>query len=130
MKSPKIEGLRIESELGVGKYGRVFRALDLRHSRVVAVKEIKIENEDEGIPITTLREIMLLKGIKHRNVVELIDTVVDIDRNLISLVLEFMDSDLAKILSRPGGLPKLQQKVGSPEDHVRRPERGVVHPLL
>lgn len=101
----------VQELLGLGKYGRVYRAWDQVRERVVALKEIKVENEDEGIPITTLREIVLLRGIKHKNVVELIDTVIDLEQSRIYLVLEFMDWDLAVMLAKSGGLPKQTQKV-------------------
>ena len=37
---------------------------------IVADKEIKLENEDEGIPSTAMREISILKELKHPNIVE------------------------------------------------------------
>jgi cyclin-dependent kinase len=36
----------------------------------VALKKIKLEKEDDGVPSTAIREISLLKGIKHPNVVQ------------------------------------------------------------
>lgn len=41
----------------------------------VAIKKIKQEQEKEGFPITALREIMLLKKLKHKNIVNLIEVV-------------------------------------------------------
>lgn len=38
--------------------------------QIVALKKIKLEKEDDGVPSTAIREISLLKGIKHPNVVE------------------------------------------------------------
>jgi cyclin-dependent kinase len=37
--------------------------------QIVALKKIKLEKEDDGVPSTAIREISLLKGIKHPNVV-------------------------------------------------------------
>ena len=85
---------QIKEILGAGKYGRVSKAIDTTTQNIVAIKEINVESENEGIPITTLREIILLKGIKHKNVVDLLDTIVDQNNNKIYLVLEFMDCDL------------------------------------
>jgi serine/threonine protein kinase len=112
MELAKVANYDVQELLGVGKYGRVYRAWDIVRVRVVALKEIKVENEDEGIPITTLREIVLLRGIKHKNVVELIDTVIDLEKSRIFLVLEFMDWDLSVMLAKSGGLSKESQKVG------------------
>ena len=33
------------------------------------MKKIKLEKEDDGVPSTAIREISLLKGIEHPNVV-------------------------------------------------------------
>lgn len=111
MLPTKLDQFEIKSVLGVGKYGRVSKAWDKTRQTNVAIKEIQVENQDEGIPITTLREIVLLKGIKHRNVVELLDTVVDTEHSRIYLVLEFMDCDLSSFVAKSQGLTKLQQKV-------------------
>jgi len=35
------------------------------------MKKIRLEKEDDGVPSTAIREISLLKNIKHPNVVEL-----------------------------------------------------------
>ncbi|XP_063592212.1 cyclin-dependent kinase 9-like [Penaeus indicus] len=49
----------------------VFKARDRRTGKVVALKKILMENEKEGFPITALREIRILKLLKHDNVVNL-----------------------------------------------------------
>jgi serine/threonine protein kinase len=42
----------------------------------VAMKKIKQEDEKEGMPITTLREITLLSKLKHKNIVNLIEVII------------------------------------------------------
>lgn len=37
----------------------------------VAIKKIRLEKEDDGVPSTAIREISLLKNLKHQNIVEL-----------------------------------------------------------
>ncbi len=44
--------------------------------RVVALKRILMHNEKEGMPVTALREIKILKALRHPNVVELLDMFV------------------------------------------------------
>ena len=44
--------------------------------KLVALKRILMHNEKEGMPVTALREIKILKAIKHPNVVELLDMFV------------------------------------------------------
>jgi hypothetical protein len=34
------------------------------------MKKIKLESEDEGVPATSIREICLLKELKHPNIVQ------------------------------------------------------------
>ncbi|XP_066956591.1 cyclin-dependent kinase 9-like [Macrobrachium rosenbergii] len=61
------------AKIGQGTFGEVFKARDKRTGRVVALKKILMENEKEGFPITALREIRILKLLKHDNVVSLLE---------------------------------------------------------
>lgn len=57
--------------LGEGTYGVVFRARDTVQNTIVALKKIKLENEDEGVPSTAMREISILKELQpHPNIVQ------------------------------------------------------------
>lgn len=47
----------------------MYKAKDLRSGQVVALKKIRLEAEDEGVPSTAIREISLLKELKDDNVV-------------------------------------------------------------
>ena len=47
----------------------VYKAKDLSSGQVVALKKIRLEAEDEGVPSTAIREISLLKELKDENVV-------------------------------------------------------------
>ena len=57
-------------KLGEGTYGIVYRAQNLETGEFVAIKKIRLEKEDDGVPSTAIREISLLKNLKHPNVVE------------------------------------------------------------
>lgn len=49
----------------------VFKARDTVLKDYVAVKKIKLENEDEGVPSTAMREISILKELQpHPNIVK------------------------------------------------------------
>jgi serine/threonine protein kinase len=53
------------------------------------------------VPCTAIREISLLKELKHPNIVRLHD-VIHTEKKL-TLVFEFMDSDLKKFIDANGG---------------------------
>ena len=84
-----------------GCWGQVYKALDTNTGQFVALKRIRLEPEEEGIPSTTLREIAILRMLKHPNVVVLND-VVQRDGRLY-LVFEFVDKDLKKYLEHIEG---------------------------
>jgi serine/threonine protein kinase len=60
---------RTEKLVGAGTYGKVYRARDLVEDRVVALKEIRLDADEQGIPSTALREIALLRELEHPNVI-------------------------------------------------------------
>ncbi len=61
-----------------------------------------MEVEDEGIPSTTLREISVLRQLKHPNIVLLNDVVQSEGR--LFLVFEFVDKDLKKYFEATEGM--------------------------
>ena len=59
--------------VGEGTFGRVYKAIykkGTKDQKTVAVKLVKIL-EEHGFPITTLREILIMKGLNHKNVLKL-----------------------------------------------------------
>jgi cyclin-dependent kinase len=89
-------------KVGEGTYGVVYKAQDSA-GEIYALKTIRLEAEDEGIPSTAIREISLLKELQHPNIVRLCD-VIHTERKL-TLVFEFLDQDLKKLLDMcDGGL--------------------------
>ena len=81
-----------------GTYGVVYKARDLTHpTRIVALKKIRLEAEDEGVPSTAIREISLLKEMKDPNIVRLLN-IVHADGHKLYLVFEFLDLDLKKYM--------------------------------
>jgi len=87
-------------KIGEGTYGIVYKAKDKKSSELLALKKIRLEAEDEGIPSTAIREISLLKQLQHPNIVRLYD-VVHTEKKL-TLVFEFLDQDLKKYLDACG----------------------------
>tara|TARA_B100001142_G_scaffold325050_1_gene377922 strand:+ start:1151 stop:1348 length:198 start_codon:yes stop_codon:yes gene_type:complete len=56
-------------KIGEGTYGVVYKARNRTNDDVVALKRIRLEQEEEGVPSTAIREISLLKELKHENIV-------------------------------------------------------------
>ncbi|MCD7469508.1 Cell division control protein 2 [Datura stramonium] len=81
-------------KIGEGTYGVVYKARDLGTNEIVALKKIRLEQEDEGVPSTAIREISLLKEMQHGNIVRLLDVVHSEKR--LYLVFEYLDLDLKK----------------------------------
>ena len=84
-------------KIGEGAYGTVYKAVNRDTDEVVALKKVKISEEDEGIPATTIREIILLKNLKHLQIIELIEIIHKNDK--IYLVFEYLKSDLKKVMN-------------------------------
>lgn len=85
-------------KVGEGTYGVVYKAEDtLKNNRLVALKKIRLEAEDEGVPSTAIREISLLKEMRDDNIVSLFN-IVHSDSHKLYLVFEFLDLDLKKYM--------------------------------
>lgn len=59
-----------------GSYGVVFRAREKATGEIVAIKKLKLDEEKNGFPITSLREVMALMICRHENVVPIREIVV------------------------------------------------------
>lgn len=65
-----------------------------------ALKKIKMETQKNGFPITSIREIMVLRKLDHPNIVQLVDIVRSKGQS-IYLVFEFATHDLQKLIEQP-----------------------------
>ncbi|KAG2392043.1 hypothetical protein C9374_013528 [Naegleria lovaniensis] len=92
--SQKLLRYRKIEKVGEGTYGVVYKAEDTQTGQIVAIKKVRLEQEDEGVPSTSIREISLLKELNHPNVVRL-HQVIHSDQQL-HLIFEFIDHDLKK----------------------------------
>lgn len=79
---------------------RIFILTIISVIKAVALKKIKIEHCDEGIPSTAIREIALLRELNHPGIVNLLDVVHG--ENRLYLVFEYFNLDMKKYLDRKG----------------------------
>ena len=83
-------------KVGEGTYGIVYKAKEKSTGRLVALKKIRPESENEGIPATTIREILLLKNLRHSTIINLIEVIHSDDK--MYLVFEYVETDLKKLI--------------------------------
>lgn len=58
-----------------GSYGWVSRARETATGEIVALKKLKMDNANDGFPVTGLREIQTLMASRHANIVALREVV-------------------------------------------------------
>ncbi|KAI9594753.1 cell division protein kinase 10 [Syncephalis fuscata] len=86
------------NRVGEGTYGIVYRVRDRKTGTILALKRIRMEHESDGLPLSSLREIALLKRLHHENVVRVQDVVVGRGLENIFMVMEYCEQDLATVL--------------------------------
>jgi len=97
-------------KIGEGTYGVVYKGRNKESGQTIALKKITLEQEEEGVPCTTIREIALLKELQHDNVVRLKDVVNT--KSSMYLVFEYLDLDLKQHMEvqKLGSSPLLIKK--------------------
>jgi len=98
--------------IGNGAYGTVYKARDTLSDKIVAIKKVKLALTEDGVPMSVLREISLLKQLgksNHPNIVRLLDICHGqrMDREMVLyLVFEHVDQDLNLYIEKcpPPGL--------------------------
>ena len=88
-----------ESVIGSGTYGKVFKGLNVYTTGLVALKRIRMEGERDGFPVTAVREIKLLQSLRHTNIVNLQEVMVE--KNDCFMVFEYLSHDLTGLLNHP-----------------------------
>ena len=59
-----VESFSITQKIGAGTFGDVFKAFD--GQTPIALKRIRTDREQQGFPVTAIREIRILKALKHK----------------------------------------------------------------
>lgn len=74
LRMAQCTGLQYEpvAEIGGGAYGTVYKARDIESGKFVALKNVRVQTDQNGLPVSTVREVALLKRLEqfdHPNVV-------------------------------------------------------------
>uniref|UniRef100_T1IN20 Protein kinase domain-containing protein n=1 Tax=Strigamia maritima TaxID=126957 RepID=T1IN20_STRMM len=93
-------------KIGQGTYGEVFKGRNPNTMQLVALKKILNVDANNGFPMSAIREIDILRRIKHENVTTLIEVCISTERNhgnlpttYFCMVFEFCEHDLAGLLN-------------------------------
>lgn len=101
------------AEIGGGAYGTVYKARDRDSGQFVALKSVRVQTNQDGLPLSTVREVALLKRLEqfdHPNIVRLMDVCATLrtdQETKVTLVFEHVDQDLRTYLEKvpAPGLP-------------------------
>merc|ERR1712032_1201033 len=94
----------IIKEIGIGSYGSVVQALDKTTNEKVAIKKVDKVFDDLIDGKRILREIALLRHLRHPTIVNIIEILPPKDPkrfNEVFLVMEYAQSDLKKLFKSP-----------------------------
>ena len=94
-----VSSYEVLNRIEEGSYGVVSRARHKETGEIVALKQLKLDKEVYGFPITSLREIRTLFQARHPHIVEIKEIVVGDTLSQVYLVMEFVENDLKTILS-------------------------------
>lgn len=108
----KLNSYDIILKLGQGTFGMVQKARDIRTNRLVALKQLLNHSAREGFPLTAMREITILKRLRHEHILRNIDMVYEEPkvgsaqdlihhRGCFYTVSPYMRSDLVGLLENP-----------------------------
>lgn len=104
-----------EKQIGQGTFGSVFLGTDKVNGSTVALKRINTEQEENGFPITAIREVKILKALNHPNIVKLKEIVTSKDSGKVPknvfMVFEYLEYDLTGILET--------REIRLTQDHIK-----------
>mmetsp|Transcript_81368 Transcript_81368/g.230960 ORF Transcript_81368/g.230960 Transcript_81368/m.230960 type:complete len:165 (-) Transcript_81368:28-522(-) len=96
--------------VGEGAYGVVLKCRNKENAAVVAIKKFKESEDDDIARKTTMREVKILRMLRHQNIVSLLEAFRR--KGKLYLVFEYVEKNLLEVLEdKPSGLsPSLVQR--------------------
>lgn len=99
----------ILQKLGKGAYGIVWKAVEKKTKRVVALKKVFEAFHNDTDAQRTFREVMILQELNsHDNVIKLVNVIKAENKRDLYLVFEFMETDLHAVIK--AGILKKEHK--------------------
>ncbi|KAA0062042.1 hypothetical protein IC582_026122 [Cucumis melo] len=98
----KAETFEKLDKIGQGTYSSVYKARDIIHNKLVALKRVRFDNLDVESVKFMAREILILRRLDHPNVIKLEGLITSQRSCSLYLVFEYMEHDLTGLASRPG----------------------------
>lgn len=75
-----------------------YRARDGNSGTICALKQIKMSQEKDGFPLSSIREINVLLSLRHKNIVDVSEVVVGSKMDDVYMVMEYMEHDLKALM--------------------------------
>lgn len=75
----------------------VYRALEVPTGRVLAIKKLKLV-EGADFPITSLREIAILRSLDHPNIIKITRVAGSTEKDRVYIVMEYLDHEVKELL--------------------------------
>lgn len=89
-------------QVGRGTYSNVYKARDKGTGKLVALKKVRFDTTDSESIMFMAREIRILQTLDHPNVIKLEGLATSRMQYSLYLVFDLMQTDLTRIISRPG----------------------------
>eukprot|EP00164_Ancoracysta_twista_P008300 GFYU01011956.1.p1 GENE.GFYU01011956.1~~GFYU01011956.1.p1 ORF type:complete len:421 (+),score=84.36 GFYU01011956.1:83-1345(+) len=117
----------ILGKIGEGTFGVVYKAklrpsagrsrqrkATVDYTKTYAIKKFKVP-EKKGMSQSAIRELSLLKGLEHENIVNLVDIITDPENMTLSLVFEYAEHEIYEIIKwhREKGKPIPEERIKS-----------------
>jgi len=89
-------------QIGQGTYSNVYKARDVTHDKIVAIKKVRFDSGDPESVKFMSREILILRGLDHPNIIKLQGLITSQTSSSLYLVFEYMEHDLTGLAALPG----------------------------
>ncbi|KAL0234556.1 hypothetical protein PCE1_001592 [Barthelona sp. PCE] len=101
----EIDGFSKWEVIGKGTYGEVFKTSNLTTGEQYAIKRFYSQNADEGVTVTTLRELKVFSEIQHPNVVNCHGVFLDSTDSL-CIAMDLMQTDIEQFVRNSSYISK------------------------